>query len=441
MPDINAGSEKRGHRRIMRHFKIDEISAVDRPAQEGAKAVIMKRDDSPQTDFEKGSALTTAVDGHTHLLALLGPPDGVELNSGDTSYGEEGHSHPWVRTEMGIVIGEANGHRHEVDQIGKRTFSAEERERFAEGGQALPDGGFPIVTRADLSNAIQAFGRAGNKEQVARHIKRRASALGATDMLPEEGKLADLLKNEANGNKEDDPMSKEDDKNTADEQVADLTKRNDELEADLAETSARADMTDVQKAYFDGLDPQLDDDKRADFVKANSDGRQAIVEKATADDKVIYTSDDGSEYRKSDDPRLVSQARRNDELAKQLVESNEKVEKADLRKRAEDDLAHMPGTIETRMEMLKAIDGIEDDEAREAALESLKAQDAGLAKAFENVGHLSGGEAEFEKGSPSAQLDALVKEYAKEHDVEEAQAYEAVLKTVEGEELYAKSVN
>lgn len=350
----------------MREFSISEISAVDRPAQKGARAVIMKRDDS-QTDeeFAKGSALTTSMDGHSHRFALLGPPDGVELNSGDTSY-ENGHSHPWIRLEDGtIVVGETNSHRHDVAEIGKQDFS----------------------------------------------------------------------------NKEDDIMSKEDDKNTPDEQVANLTKRNDELEASLVETNARADMNDVQKSYFDGLDPQLDDDKRIEFIKADTNRRQIIIDAVTAKDKVIYKSDDGSEYRESDDPRLVKQARRNDDLAKKLVESNDKVEKADLRKRAETDLAHMPGTVETRMEMLKAVDGIEDDEAREAALESLKAQDAGLAKAFETNGHLANGAPEFEKGSPSAQLETLVQEYAEKHDVDEAAAYDVVLKTKEGGELYAKSVN
>jgi hypothetical protein len=32
-------------KRIMRKFKIDHISAVDRPAQEGAIMTLMKRDD------------------------------------------------------------------------------------------------------------------------------------------------------------------------------------------------------------------------------------------------------------------------------------------------------------------------------------------------------------------------------------------------------------
>jgi hypothetical protein len=40
-------------RRILKQFTIDSISAVDRPCQEHAKAVIMKRDDSEEHSMEK----------------------------------------------------------------------------------------------------------------------------------------------------------------------------------------------------------------------------------------------------------------------------------------------------------------------------------------------------------------------------------------------------
>lgn len=69
--------------------------------------------------------------------------------------------------------------------VEKRDVSAEERERLAEGGQAMPDGSYPIANKQDLRNAILAFGRAKDPEAVKRHIIRRAKKLGATDLLPE----------------------------------------------------------------------------------------------------------------------------------------------------------------------------------------------------------------------------------------------------------------
>ena len=55
---------------------------------------------------------------------------------------------------------------------------------------ALPDGSYPIRDVGDLKNAIQAFGRAKNKPAVKRHIKKRARALGAAELIPDGWKVS-----------------------------------------------------------------------------------------------------------------------------------------------------------------------------------------------------------------------------------------------------------
>lgn len=70
----------------------------------------------------------------------------------------------------------------------KRDYSTESRRRMAASGQAMPDGSFPIANREDLRRAIQSVGRASNYDAARRHIIRRARALGASDMLPEDWK-------------------------------------------------------------------------------------------------------------------------------------------------------------------------------------------------------------------------------------------------------------
>lgn len=72
-----------------------------------------------------------------------------------------------------------------------RNFSAKKRKQLAKEGKALKDGSFPIVNKADLKNAIQAYGRASNKAKAKRHIIKRARALGATDLLPDNWKKSD----------------------------------------------------------------------------------------------------------------------------------------------------------------------------------------------------------------------------------------------------------
>jgi hypothetical protein len=74
------------------------------------------------------------------------------------------------------------------DDLLKRDYSDEERQAMEAKGQAMPGGRYPIKDREDLKNAIQAFGRAKDKAAVKAWIKRRAKALGAEDLLPEDWK-------------------------------------------------------------------------------------------------------------------------------------------------------------------------------------------------------------------------------------------------------------
>ena len=64
-------------------------------------------------------------------------------------------------------------------------FNTMQRRRLAARKQAMPDGSFPIRNVSDLKNAIQAYGRAKNKEAAKAWIKRRAKALGREDLLPD----------------------------------------------------------------------------------------------------------------------------------------------------------------------------------------------------------------------------------------------------------------
>ena len=70
----------------------------------------------------------------------------------------------------------------------KRKFTTEQRRRMAEEGKAMPDGSYPIANRTDLMNAIRSWGRGGADPKVKEHIKRRAKALGASDMIPDNWK-------------------------------------------------------------------------------------------------------------------------------------------------------------------------------------------------------------------------------------------------------------
>jgi hypothetical protein len=65
-------------------------------------------------------------------------------------------------------------------------LDTEERRKLAEQGKALPNGSFPIRNREDLEDAIRSYGRANDKDEVKRWIKKRARELNAEDELPED---------------------------------------------------------------------------------------------------------------------------------------------------------------------------------------------------------------------------------------------------------------
>lgn len=88
----------------------------------------------------------------------------------------------------------------EAELATKRLYSRERRMSMAESGEAMEDGSFPIADEADLSNAIQAHGRAADVDAAKAHIMKRAKELGLEEMIPEEWSMdagksddADLL--------------------------------------------------------------------------------------------------------------------------------------------------------------------------------------------------------------------------------------------------------
>jgi len=83
------------------------------------------------------------------------------------------------------TLDEAEAIEAEAAEIAlKRAYSEESRMDLAKRGMALPDGSYPIRDEADLRNAIQAYGRAKDKQMAKAHIMKRAMDLGLEDLIP-----------------------------------------------------------------------------------------------------------------------------------------------------------------------------------------------------------------------------------------------------------------
>lgn len=86
-------------------------------------------------------------------------------------------------------------------ELGKADTSAAGRRKAAASGAAMPDGSYPIKTKADLRKAIKAVGRGGaDHDKIRKHVMTRAKALGLEAMVPtnwnSDGSLKDATKAE-----------------------------------------------------------------------------------------------------------------------------------------------------------------------------------------------------------------------------------------------------
>lgn len=110
--------------------------------------------------------------------------------------GIDGKSYDVFVSLDGKVLGydEYEGKNEEEAEMElKKAYSEDHRMEMAKNGHAMEDGSFPIMTVADLKNAIQAYGRAKNKAKARAHIVKRAQALMKEGLIPENW-MSDLSK-------------------------------------------------------------------------------------------------------------------------------------------------------------------------------------------------------------------------------------------------------
>lgn len=139
------------------------------------------------------------------------------------------------------------------------------------------------------------------------------------------------------------------------------------------------------------------------------------VEKAKPQEEMIEV--DGQAVAKSAVPAPI---------LKKLEDLQKAAEKADLCKRADELLPNLKGTSEERGELLKAVGN------SEALLAILKAADAAMAGAFEEIGK----EKTEDFTTAKEELDALIEQVMTEKGVSKPKATAEVTATAKGKALY-----
>ncbi len=191
--------------------------------------------------------------------------------------------------------------------------------------------------------------------------------------------------------------------------LEDATTEIETLKAKLAESEKRAALTPEERsAEFEKSDP----------VAYRGEVSGITVRKSEASDFALKLA-------KAHEAQAVALAKANE------TAEVEKAAKANeiLKARVKAEIGHLPGSDETKLAVLKAVESID------GALEMLKGADAFAASKTEAPG--IGGSEPPKAESPQVELDALIAaETAK--GVAKSAATDAVMKTAKGKELYAQ---
>jgi len=95
---------------------------------------------------------------------------------------------PIESTTQELLVSSLRARKDGLTATATTAWKADKRKDAAKKGEAMEDGSFPIHDKRDLEKAIKAIGRAKDPSKAKRHIKKRAKALNATGMLPDDWK-------------------------------------------------------------------------------------------------------------------------------------------------------------------------------------------------------------------------------------------------------------
>ena len=369
-------STKTKRRKIMVAFKLNEISAVDTPAQEGARMVLMKRHDETEKGYsDLVDVFTSSVDGHQHGIRV-----------------REGYDGECARIEVSYATGEeSESHDHQV--------------------MRGPDGGLVLSENAGHTHALDA-------DLVQQALL--TMMIGKVQETPvDPGGSADDVGTQST----EDAMT---DKIAADH-AAELQKR----DATIANLQLVIGLSPEHRAYYDSL-PLA---KREDFLTSTDAAKAAFIEAAKAANPVVYTAADGTEYRKSDDPRLVKMAEERDADRKEAAAMRLETENVRFEKTADELLGLLPGEKAEKIALVRAVAKIDDEPTRAGVHKLLAAANKICTMAMTTIGKAA--PVAVDSASAESVLQAEIRKLREaDPNLSEAQATSKLMDTAAGQALY-----
>ncbi len=404
-------------KRIMRHFKIGEISGVTRPAQGGALKTFIKFDVDEDDDvlaFAKvsfGQALDQRMIDQKFHRAFYDAFDGIyQRNEAFCEALKDGYasSEDTVRQYVDSVAELARAAAEATAGLAKSANPDAAIEKALSGAvdqfleQHMEQNIMAITTKALLKAAVAKFAKDGGTDAFITEIKTAAKSLNAEDELPTEGALAIA-------------------KSVTDPAVAALQK-----------TVAVLTLSPELKKHYDTL-PATEQDA---FLALDDAAKAAAIEKG--DDPVLYTTGDGVAIRKSDGVGMLMMAKNMDKQAKVIENLLTKNADQDFAAVAKADYGNLPA--DGVIEFLKMADKMDpkDEDKKKKMFAAMQAANKAAGKNFETIGGGNRTVVKSEDAGAEGQLNEMAKAYAEEHSVSFTKAYDAILSTPEGADLYAE---
>lgn len=413
--------------KIMRSLTIKEISGVDRPAQQGARAVILKRaPDDPVEEFAKASfqqAFDETMFDRRFCQIFYEAFDGKwaadeafqqALKDGYSNSEETVRQYVETIAAMAQRAAEATRGLAKSADGGKAAITkavGDAVDEFLESQQEETDM-FKYSTKAALKAAIAKFAKGEGSDQDRIDIQTSAIALGEAALL-----TGDLVVGAP---------------------APDNSGEVETLKRDIAVLK----LGPAAKAHFDGLT----ETEQTAFLAKSAEDQQADIDKAAEaakGDPIVFKAKDGTVIRKSDGAVALMMAKRFDQLDERL----EKMEASSVgdrfAKRAAAEFGALPeeGTVE----LLKAAEAEPDEKKRKAMLDTLRAAQKAAGGRFQRIGGGASAPGNVAKSTDIAKaedrLDEMAKAYAADHGISFEKAYQHVMSTPEGEQAYLETID
>ncbi len=382
-------------------LKLHEVSAVDKPAQSGARVVLIKRAGATEVDATtKGmfeDALTDIVDNRD-LTDEVSATEQIMMEMSD--------SHWALREALQATIS------FDVIADKQAAINSIASEYFEKVHDML----------GQLSNLlISKGGNTMNQEEMTALIKKTVTeTLGDKPADADGGVIAESII------KALDPMVQE---NRETLKVASLPAAHREY---LEDISKAADITDDKKAELrkQFLADETTDENREAVVKAWTSSGEIFK---AVDGRVLKRSELGAAF-----DLLVAEVKKGEERDKELADLKKRDEDKALIAKSRSEFPNIAGDDATRLTLEKTLQSLPEDEA-EKMRAVLKSTSTVVGKSLETVGNSGIG---TDADSPTAKLEAMAHNLVSktENGISYADAYQKVLDTPEGDALYEAHV-